>query len=44
MATYWEIDAYSAYDMFHKYRSLIVNLVFSRRFLEREFLSDCAFS
>ena len=29
MATYWEIVAYSAYDMFPKYKYLIVYLVFS---------------
>ena len=28
MATYWEIAAHSAYDMFSKYKYLIVNLVF----------------
>ena len=27
MATYWEIAAHSAYDMFSKYKYLIVNLV-----------------
>ena len=43
MAAYWEIAAHSAYDMFSKY--LIVNLFFfPPRFLECEFLSDCAFS
>ena len=44
MAAYWEIAAHSAYDMFSKYKYLIANLVFPPRFLEREFLSDCAFS
>ena len=29
MATYWEIAAHSAYDMFSWYKYLIVNLVFS---------------
>ena len=29
MAAYWEIAAHSAYDMFSKYKYLIVNLVFS---------------
>ena len=44
-AAYWEIAAHSAYDMFCKYKYLIVNLVFSPpRFLEWDFLSDCAFS
>ena len=28
MAAYWEIAALSAYDMFAKYKYLIVNLVF----------------
>ena len=28
MATYWEIAAHSAYDMFSRYKYLIVNLVF----------------
>ena len=28
MAAYWEIAAYSTYDMFSKYKYLIVNLVF----------------
>ena len=42
---FWEISAYSAYDMFYKYKCLIVNLVFSPpRCLEWEFHSDCAFS
>ena len=30
MATYWEISARSAYDMFSKYKYLIVNLFFFR--------------
>ena len=44
MAAYWEIVAHSAYDMYSKYKYLIVNIVFPSRFLEWEFLSDCAFS
>ena len=28
MAAYWEIAAHSAYNMFSKYKYLIVNLVF----------------
>ena len=28
MAAYWQIAAHSAYDMFYKYKYLIVNLVF----------------
>ena len=28
MAAYWEIVAHSAYDMFSKYKYLIVNIVF----------------
>ena len=45
MATCWEIAAHSAYNMFSSYKYLIVNLVyFPLRFLEWEFLSDCAFS
>ena len=28
MAAYWEIAAHSAYEMFSKYKYLIVNLVF----------------
>ena len=28
MVAYWEIAAHSAYDMFSKYKYLIVNLVF----------------
>ena len=28
MAAYWEIAAYSTYDMFSKYKYLIVNLFF----------------
>ena len=32
MAAYWETAAHSAYDMFSKFKYLIVNLVF--RFLE----------
>ena len=30
MAAYWETAAHSAYDMFSKYKYLIVNLDFSR--------------
>ena len=33
MAAYWEIAAHSAYDMFSKYKYLIVNLVFPPQFL-----------
>ena len=29
MAAYWEIAAHSAYDMFSKYKYLIVNLLFA---------------
>ena len=36
MAAYWEKAAHSAYDMFSRYK-------FPPRFLEWEFLSDCAF-
>ena len=28
MAAYWEITAHSAYDIFSKYKYLVVNLVF----------------
>ena len=28
VAAYWEKDAHSAYDMFYKYKYLIVNLFF----------------
>ena len=28
MAAYWEVTAHSAYDMFSKYKYLIVSLVF----------------
>ena len=42
MTTYRETAAHSAYDMFSKFKYLIVNLVFyPTRFLERKFLSDC---
>ena len=44
VAAYWEIAAHSAYDMFYKYKYLIVNLFFPLRFFEGEFHSDCAFS
>ena len=38
MAAYWEIAAHPAYDMFSKYKYLIVNLFFSPTgFLEWEF-------
>ena len=37
MAAYWEIGAYSAYDMFSKYKHLTVNLVFPPRLLEWNF-------
>ena len=40
MAAYWEIAAHSAFDMFYKYKYLIVNLFFfPPRFLEGEFHS-----
>ena len=39
-----KIAAHSAYDMFSLHKYLIVNLVFPLRFLEWEYLSDCAFS
>ena len=43
MVVFWEIAAHSAYDMFSKYKYLIVNLVFPTSvFLEWGFLSDCA--
>ena len=29
VAAYWEMAAHSAYDMFSKYKYLVVNLVFS---------------
>ena len=29
MAAYWEIAAHSAYDMFSKYKYIIINFVFS---------------
>ena len=45
MATYWKVAAHSAYYMFSWYKYLIVDLVFpTARFLEWEFLSDCACS
>ena len=45
MATFWEIAAHSAYEMFSWYRYLIVSLVFSHLgFLEWESFADCAFS
>ena len=37
MATYWEIAAQSAYDMFSKYKYLTVNLFFPPRVLEWHF-------
>ena len=40
-----KIAAHSAYDMFLRYKYLIVNSVFSHLdFLEWESFSDCAFS
>ena len=39
-----KIAAHSAYDMFSWYKCLIVNLFSPPRFLERDSLSDCAFS
>ena len=45
VATYWEIAAHSAYDMFSWYKYLIVNLVFSHLgFWSGNLFSDCAFS
>ena len=45
MAAYWGIAAHSAYDIFSWYKYIIVNLVFPiPRFVEWEFLSDCASS
>ena len=44
MATFWEIAASSAYDMFSWYKYLIVNAFFPPRLLELEFLSDCTIS
>ena len=44
MAAYSEIAAHSAYDMFSKYKCLIGNSIFPPRFMEWEFLSECAFS
>ena len=42
MATYWEIAAHSAYDMFSWYKCLIVNLVFRREVFNRSIdLSIC---
>ena len=38
------IAAHSAYNVFYKYKYLIVNCFFPPRFLEWEFLSDCAIS
>ena len=35
MAAYWEIAAHSAYDVFSKYKYLIVNLVLPTSFLAR---------
>ena len=45
MATYWEIAAYSAYDMFSWYKYLIVNLGFSNLgfWIENLFLSVFAY-
>ena len=39
-----KMAANSAYIMFSQYKYVIVNLVFPPRFLEWEFLSDCAIS
>ena len=44
MAAYWKIAAHSTYDMFSKYKYLIVNLFFPTAVLEWDCLSDCAFS
>ena len=44
MAAYWEIAAHSAYDMFSKYKYLIIDLIFPISGLEWEFLSDYVFS
>ena len=44
VAAYWEIAAHLAYDMFSKYKYLIVNLVFPTSVLLWECLSDCPFS
>ena len=45
MATYREIAAHSAFEMFSWYKYLIVSFgVFPPRFLEWESFSDCAFS
>ena len=41
---YWEIAAHSAYDIFSKYKYLIVNLVFPTSVFGVGFLFDCAFS
>ena len=49
MTTYWKIAAQSDYDMFSKYKYLIVNLAFSRlgfwsgNFLKLFILVGCAF-
>ena len=43
MAAYWEIAAHSAYDMFSKYKYLIVNLFFPSRFLEWNFFLIIAY-
>ena len=45
MATFWEIAAHLAYDIFAMYKYLNVNLVFSYLdFWSGGFLSDCVFS
>ena len=44
VAAYWEIAAHLAYDMFSKYKYLIINLFFPLRFLEWKLLCDSAFS
>ena len=44
VVAYWKIAAHMANHMFSKYKYLIVNLVFPPKFLDWQFLSDCAFS
>ena len=45
MAAYWEIAAHSAYDMFSKYKYLIVDLVFPTSvFWSGNFLLIASFS
>ena len=43
MATYWDIAAHSAYDMFSLYKYLIVNLFFLPWFLEWDFFLIASF-